>query len=187
MKKIYMIFGLMCIIILGFMIISHIPKDDGIGELPFPWLSTIKASYVSENQTMELMSGWNMISLPETTNKSNVIITFNDTQYTWEEANNEFVIYGDYLATFEDGEYVLSNIFYKNKGYFLFSFEDNVFLSINESNLYCSKIFFNGTENIVCDKLIMNPDFDNIIYCNSITYNSYIWECDDEGYIEMDE
>lgn len=75
---------------------------------------------------IELMDGWNLISIPlnYSINISSVCIVFNNETYTWDEAiNNQMVLLFLYSWDADNQMYALSDQFEPGMGYWFYSFE----------------------------------------------------------------
>ena len=84
-------------------------------------------------ETISLNSNWNLISLPfnESTDKSDIIVSYNNNNYTWQEAFDQ-----DILLSFVYGwnrtteQYIGTNTLNPGYGYWVYSYHGNVELII---------------------------------------------------------
>jgi hypothetical protein len=90
--------------------------DDDIEDIPKP-----------SGEIPYRSAGWNMVSLPYNTNLSDVIVTYNGTDYTWQEAVDNFIVSPKIYTYFEN--YEESDNFTVQFGYWMYWLEDNLRLS----------------------------------------------------------
>ena len=164
MKENHIIIGLVALIVM--LLVLVIIGFSGEREIipPFPPIG----DPVNGNETYELCIGWNMVSMPQTISKYNVSITYNDNSYTWQDACDNGYI-ADMIISYNGTDYISSDTFHKTKGYWLYSLVEPLYISDEPFVIYCGKIFFNGTGNLSCNRLVIAPEYyTNVIYCESI-------------------
>lgn len=135
-----------------------------------PDLPNTDTDYPFSNSTVNLQLGWNIISLPTTSYKYSIYINYNNQSYTWNQAVDNNLI-ANIVLNYKDNNYTNVDYLYKTKGYWIFTFVNNIYISEDPFTLYCGKIMFNSSyNNITCQKLIIAPElYNNTIYCNTLT------------------
>jgi len=103
----------------------------------------------NDQRTLELQANWNFISLPfnNSMNKSSIIIRFNESEFSWEDAvNNNIIINYVYQWNRSIQNYGSVNILNPGYGYWCYSYE----------NCY---LCFNGVNTSLNDNLITDAKF----------------------------
>jgi hypothetical protein len=163
-NRILIIFGVIFLIII-LSIILYNPK-------PEPHLPDIPAIPVGMNgeqgeDNLTLHIGWNMVSMPECTKKTDVYFTYDNISYNWTKAIDIPLIV-DTLLTYDGNTYIQVDVFLKTRGYWLYSFVEPLYISSEPLVLCCKTIYFDGNETLNCTRLIISPKYDTVIHCKSI-------------------
>ena len=131
-----------------------------IGEIPL------------DNQSLGLKIGWNLISVPEYTNENGLYFTYQNTSYNFTEANEQDIIF-DLIYWFDGVSYILVDECIPYSGCWLYVREEPVYLSLEPQVIFCSKLIQDdNATNITTNKVIINPDFPDTVYYNTITFQS---------------
>jgi len=166
-----MVIGVVLIALYPIDIKSDIPElpDYPSGSLPPP-----------DSESGELGIGWNLVSMDMSVNKTDVYITYDNDTYDWDSAISNGIIFHK-LYGYNGSNYYLANKFIKTKGYWLYALKEPIYISSQPLILYCGKLYFDGTENITCSKIVISPDYTNEIHCNQLTVDSVEFYYDDVG------
>ena len=130
-------------------------------------------------QISDVSSGWNFVSLPfnESVNKTDLVIRYNESEYTWQEAVNNSIFLGYiYLWNRSIQNYELTDILDPGYGYWMYSYND-------------CEMWVHGVGNFITDSYITDlltnwnvvgvPD-DKLVEKENITirYNgtNYTWQ-----------
>jgi len=160
---VFITLAIVSMIILG--INYLLPKDDGLPQLPLP--PTSFDTIPSNNITINLNIGWQMISMPNTMDKESIFINYDDDTYSWNNAVTNNLI-ADVIFEYNNGYLEVQQVL-KTHGYWIYTFVDDIYLSDEAFVLYAGKLFFDGTEHIICDKLVIAPEYyTNDIHCASL-------------------
>ena len=124
------------------------------------------------NSSYALHIGWNLISVPEYTPDDNLYFTYNNISYNWSEAFDEKIIY-DRLYWFDGTNYIIVDECLAYQGYWLYIRKEPTYLALEPQVIFCSKLIQDdNASNITTNKVIVNPDFPDTIYYNTITFQS---------------
>jgi hypothetical protein len=124
-----------------------------------------------------------MISFPETTYKDDIYITFNNIQYTWEEAWKNDLVFNA-VFRWNGSDYERVNELVERNGYWIYARQSSLYISNMPNVLYARKVFINGTATFSCTTLIINPSFTTDIYCDRIEYQQVMFIYDEPGVLE---
>lgn len=102
------------------------------------------------------VSGWQLVSMPFTTHKSDVVVYHNDFFFNWSDAVDQSLVL-DFVYGWNRTNHIyeLSNIFQENHGYWVYLYEDNTTLLSNSSVVFCGS-------------LVVSSDYNNTFYCKEI-------------------
>lgn len=115
--------------------------------------------------------GWQMVSMPNNINKTNVYINYGVDSYLWDDAVSEGLIANVVMEYSTDG-YVETNYLLKTRGYWIYCWVDGIQISDEAFTMYCANIYtgYENMSNITCNRVVVSPEFyDNDIYCNTFT------------------
>ncbi len=166
--KVGIILGIITLIglcMITYCVVTYFDED------PLPNLPLAPSSFsgvVGDNITTNLGIGWQLISMPDTMNKENIYINYDNNTYSWNEAvTNNYI--ADIIFEYHQGNYVEVEEVIKTHGYWMYTFVENIYLSDEQFVLYAGKITYDGTEHITCNKLVLAPEyFSNEISCASL-------------------
>jgi len=163
-----------------FIIISDAPREE-LPDIPIhPCSLTLPAGEVGYN----VVEGWNLISLPDTTSKQNIIITYQGNSYSWQQAvDNGYV--ADIIMGYNGTDYVETDTIHEFTGYWLYSFISSAYLSSEISVVYGSKLVHDdNASDIMVDKVIISNTYDSPIYYNTISWDSMEFYYIESGTLE---
>lgn len=114
--------------------------------------------------------GWQMVSMPENINRTDIYINYDGDSYSWNEAIVEGLI-ANVLMEYSEGQYIDTNYLLKTRGYWMYCFVDGIQISDESFVLYCGSLIYNATAgNITCNKVVIAPEF----YSNTIEYTTFV-------------
>lgn len=132
--------------------------------------STIPGDDV-DNGNITLHIDWNIVSMPNSIPKENISFTYQGIPYSWDEAvANEYI--WNVLWGFNGTDYVMVDYCIKTKGYWLCSRVDELYIHDEPLVICGNALWTNGTEDIVCNNIIISNLYDSPICVNTITYDS---------------
>ena len=147
--------------------------DDVLPDIPE---SPDDFSYVGDSVgNFTLTTGWQLISMPDNINKTDIFITYENESYTWTEAFNNNLI-ANVVVEYNGNGYSEVDYLLKTRGYWMYSFVDGIQISDMPSVIYCGKLFtgYSNMSNITCSKVVIAPEFyDNDIYCNTFVATDF--------------
>lgn len=130
------------------------------------------------NQQGSLHQGWNMVSLPGGhINKTNVIITYKNHQYTWAQAITMHYIF-DTIYSYDGTGYVNVNYFEDYQGVWMYSYKNNITLSSNLNIVYCGNLNIQPQYNytLTAHQIIVAPGiYSNTINCSRVIADEVIF------------
>jgi hypothetical protein len=139
----------------------------------------------SSEEYYTLNIGWNLVSMPDTINKTNVYIIYNSITYNWTNAINNLIIY-DNVYGYNGTSYFKTSSFVESKGYWLYSLKEPVLMTTQSNTIFCNKLYFDGTDVLSCTNLVISPSYPNTIHCKSINVQTVSMIYDDVGLMEED-
>jgi len=166
---------LLLVIAGGIILIDEYYKTmDDIPELPsIPSIETGSQLWFLEDYNYSLNEGYNQVSVPVDISKYDVQFVYNNSNYTWTEAVDNDLI-ADIMYYWNGQEWRLVDYFWMYKGYFIWSWVDDLYLFAEPNIVYASAVYFNGTENMTYDNLIVMPESDYPpIYADNIQVRNY--------------
>jgi len=156
-------------VILCFAVIQYEDMEDNWQDyMPLaPWNFTMPFDEIG-NFTLGV--GWQMVSMPENINKTDIYINYQEETYTWNEAVTNGYI-ANVIMSYDTGQYIETNYLLKTRGYWMYCFTDGIQISDESFVLYCGKLIFNATAgNVTCNKVVISPE----LYDNTIEYTTFV-------------